>query len=82
MQHIYLNQLAAYLRLLGKQRLPQVMLSAVHLQRLILALVYVAELDCSGISILEDFSTKSKEEDKIKKNLSFLKKYIFMKFKI
>lgn len=59
MQLSYLNQLAAYLRLLGKQRLPQVMLSAVHLQRLILALVYVAELECSGISILEDVSIKS-----------------------
>ncbi|XP_051174928.1 TELO2-interacting protein 1 homolog [Leptopilina boulardi] len=58
MQLSYLNQLAAYLRLLGKQRLPQVMLSSVHLQRLILALVYVTEIECSGISILEDFSTK------------------------
>ncbi|XP_043474173.1 TELO2-interacting protein 1 homolog isoform X2 [Leptopilina heterotoma] len=58
MQLSYLNQLTAYLRLLGKQRLPQVMLSSVHLQRMILALVYVAELDCNGISVLEDFSSK------------------------
>lgn len=60
MQLSYLNQLTAYLRLLGKQRLPQVMLSSAHLQRMILALVYVAELDCSGISVLEDFSSKRK----------------------
>lgn len=58
----YLNQLAGYIRLLGKQRLPHVMASVSHLRRLLLALVYVAELDCSHVSILEDAQATGTDE--------------------
>ncbi|XP_012286290.1 TELO2-interacting protein 1 homolog [Orussus abietinus] len=57
-QLTHLNRLIGYLRLLGKNRLPKVMSSVGHLQRLLLALVYIAELDCSSVSLLEDPSTK------------------------
>ncbi|XP_074104197.1 telo2 interacting protein 1 [Cotesia typhae] len=58
----YLNQLAGYLRLLGKERLPQIMTSIAHLRRLILSLVYVAELDCSDVTILEENQLRTIED--------------------
>lgn len=53
-QLLYLNQVAGYLKLLGKKRLPQILISISHLRRLLLALVYVVEFDCSDVNILEE----------------------------
>lgn len=53
-----LNQFGGYIKILGNDRLPKLMSSAPHLQRLILALVYTTELDCSDISLLEDVAIK------------------------
>ncbi|KAK0082192.1 hypothetical protein PV325_010901 [Microctonus aethiopoides] len=57
----YLNQLIGYLRLLGKERLPQIMASVAHLRRLLLSLVYVAEFDCSDVTIIEENQLRSIE---------------------
>ncbi|OAD52266.1 TELO2-interacting protein 1 like protein [Eufriesea mexicana] len=57
-----LNQIAGYLKLLGEQRLPRVMMSASHVRRLILALVYVTEIDCSNISLLQMVNVKDLED--------------------
>ncbi|CAL7933906.1 unnamed protein product [Xylocopa violacea] len=56
-----LNQIAGYLKLLGEQRLPHVMMSAPHVRRLILALVYVSEIDCSNVSLLQMVNVKDFE---------------------
>ncbi|XP_012260552.2 TELO2-interacting protein 1 homolog [Athalia rosae] len=53
-----LNHLGGYIKILGKERLPQIMFSVAHLQRLLLALVYTTELDCGDISLLEDVAIK------------------------
>ncbi|XP_071865673.1 telo2 interacting protein 1 [Bombus fervidus] len=57
-----LNQIAGYLKLLGEQRLPRVMMSAPHVNRLILALVYVSEIDCSNISLLQAINVKDLDD--------------------
>ncbi|XP_034174840.2 telo2 interacting protein 1 isoform X1 [Osmia lignaria lignaria] len=57
-----LNQLAGYLKLLGEQRLPRIMMSTPHIRRLLLALVYVSEIDCSSISLLQDVNVKDLED--------------------
>ncbi|XP_012144590.2 telo2 interacting protein 1 [Megachile rotundata] len=57
-----LNQLAGYLKLLGEQRLPRIMMSTPHVRRLLLALVYVSEIDCSNISLLQDVNVKDLED--------------------
>ncbi|XP_008557642.1 TELO2-interacting protein 1 homolog [Microplitis demolitor] len=58
----YLNKLAGYLRLFGKERLPHVMAFIDYLRQLILALVYVAELDCSDVTILEENQLRTIED--------------------
>ena len=58
-QLMWLNRLAGYLKILGKQRLSQVLLSSAHLRKLLLSLVYIGELDCRDISLLEDFASIS-----------------------
>ncbi|XP_063987707.1 TELO2-interacting protein 1 homolog isoform X2 [Diachasmimorpha longicaudata] len=50
----YLNQLTGYLRTFGEERLPKIMTSMAHLRRLLLALIYVIELDCREVSILDE----------------------------
>ncbi|XP_076173540.1 telo2 interacting protein 1 [Ptiloglossa arizonensis] len=57
-----LNQIAGYLKLLGEQRLPRIMMSAPHIQRLLLALVYVSEIDYSNISLLQAVNVKDLED--------------------
>nr|XP_033325327.1 TELO2-interacting protein 1 homolog isoform X1 [Megalopta genalis] len=57
-----LNQIAGYLKLLGEQRLPCIMMSSSHVRRLLLALVYVSEIDCSNISILQIANVKDLED--------------------
>ncbi|XP_076226643.1 telo2 interacting protein 1 isoform X2 [Nomia melanderi] len=57
-----INQVAGYLKLLGEQRLPFIMMSAPHVRRLLLALVYVSEIDCSDISLLQAVNVKDLEE--------------------
>ncbi|XP_076655997.1 telo2 interacting protein 1 isoform X2 [Halictus rubicundus] len=57
-----LNQIAGYLKLLGEQRLPCIMMSSPHIRRLILALVYVSEIDCSSISLLQTANVKDLED--------------------
>ncbi|CAK9829945.1 TELO2-interacting protein 1 homolog [Anthophora retusa] len=57
-----LNQIAGYLKLLGKQRLPRFMMSVSHVRRLLLALVYVSEIDCSNISLLQAVNVKDLED--------------------
>lgn len=53
-----LNHFGGYIQILGTDRLPRIMSSVSHLQRLLLALVYTIELDCSDISLLEDVAIK------------------------
>ncbi|XP_054002777.1 TELO2-interacting protein 1 homolog [Hylaeus anthracinus] len=57
-----LNQIAGYLKLLGEQRLPRIMMSAPHIRRLLLALVYVSEIDYSNISLLQVINVKDLED--------------------
>ncbi|XP_076672914.1 telo2 interacting protein 1 [Andrena cerasifolii] len=57
-----LNQIAGYLKLLGEQRLPCIMMSAPHIRRLLLALVYVSEIDCSNISLLQAVNVRDFED--------------------
>ncbi|KZC03991.1 TELO2-interacting protein 1 like protein, partial [Dufourea novaeangliae] len=57
-----LNQIAGYIKLLGEQRLPRVMMSAPHIRRLLLALVYVSEIDHSNISLLQAVNVKDLED--------------------
>ncbi|XP_015182653.1 PREDICTED: TELO2-interacting protein 1 homolog [Polistes dominula] len=57
-QLVGLNHLCGYLRLLGKERLPATIQSAAHVRRLIQALVYIIEIDCNGITLLEDVGVK------------------------
>ncbi|KAK2588803.1 hypothetical protein KPH14_001678 [Odynerus spinipes] len=57
-----LNHLSGYLRLLGKERLPAIIQSAAHVQRLLQALVYTVEIDCSGITLLEDIGIKDLDD--------------------
>jgi hypothetical protein len=56
---MWLNRLAGYLKIFGKQKLSVILLSTAHLRKLLLSLVYIAELDSSNISLLEDISTIS-----------------------
>ncbi|KAJ8672797.1 hypothetical protein QAD02_004057 [Eretmocerus hayati] len=55
-QLMWLNRFAGYLKILGNQRLSRILLSASHFQKLIVTLVHLAELDCSGVSLLEDIT--------------------------
>lgn len=57
-QLAYLNQFAGYLRLFGKQRLPHIMRSQAHMQRLFLALVYIMVIDCNNVSLLQTANVK------------------------
>lgn len=57
-----LNEIAGYLKLLGKQSLPRVMMSASHVRRLLLALVYVSEIEYSTISLLQAVNVKDLED--------------------
>ncbi|XP_035724341.1 TELO2-interacting protein 1 homolog [Vespa mandarinia] len=57
-QLVGLNHLCGYLRLLGKERLPTTIQSAAHVQRLLQALLYMIEIDCSDITLLEDIGVK------------------------
>ncbi|KAL2746836.1 TELO2-interacting protein 1 [Vespula maculifrons] len=57
-QLVGLNHLCGYLRLLGKERLPAIIQSAAHVQRLLQALLYMIEIDCSDITLLEDIGIK------------------------
>ncbi|XP_070516435.1 TELO2-interacting protein 1 homolog isoform X2 [Cardiocondyla obscurior] len=58
-QLAYLNQLTGYLRLFGKQRLPHIMRSQSHMQRLLLALVYIMAIDCNNVSLLQTTNVKN-----------------------
>lgn len=60
LQFVWLSRLAGYLKVLGKQRLSLILLSTAHLRKLLLTLVYISELDCSHISLLEDTTVTSK----------------------
>ncbi|XP_043272166.1 TELO2-interacting protein 1 homolog [Venturia canescens] len=80
-QLAYLNQLAGYIKLLGEQRLPHVMASVSHLRRLLLALVYVAELDCSHVSVLEEIQAKD-IEDGTYNTLDLWKSFKFIRDKL
>ncbi|KAL6264336.1 hypothetical protein P5V15_004443 [Pogonomyrmex californicus] len=61
-QLVYLNQLAGYLRLFGKQRLPHIMRSQAHNQRLLLALVYIMVIDCNNVSLLQIVNVKDLDD--------------------
>ena len=56
---LWLNKLAGYLKILGKQRLTQILLSTAHLKKLLLTFVYISELDCSNVTLLEDVTAIS-----------------------
>ncbi|XP_034936013.1 TELO2-interacting protein 1 homolog [Chelonus insularis] len=74
----YLNQLIGYIKILGKERLPLVMASASHLQKLILSLVSIIEIDYSGVSILEDNQLRTIEDCADPSNISW-KKFKFIR---
>ncbi|XP_071560597.1 TELO2-interacting protein 1 homolog isoform X1 [Temnothorax nylanderi] len=61
-QLAYLNQFAGYLRLFGKQKLPHIMRSQAHMQRLLLALVYIMVIDCNNVSILQTANVKDLDD--------------------
>ncbi|XP_012531275.2 TELO2-interacting protein 1 homolog isoform X1 [Monomorium pharaonis] len=61
-QLAYLNQFAGYLRLFGKQRLPHIMKSQAHMQRLLLALVYIMVIDCNNVSLLQMTNVKDLDD--------------------
>ncbi|XP_011306395.1 TELO2-interacting protein 1 homolog isoform X2 [Fopius arisanus] len=74
-QLAYLNQLTGYLRIFGPERLPKLMSSIAHLRRLLLALIYVIELDCREVSILDDNQITTMED------ISYLSTKSWKKFK-
>jgi len=53
-----LQLLAGYIKLLGSKRLPHLLSSASHLNRLMLTLIQAFELDYSFVSLLEDYSLR------------------------
>ncbi|XP_032676301.1 TELO2-interacting protein 1 homolog isoform X2 [Odontomachus brunneus] len=53
-----LNQFAGYLKLLGEQNLPYIMSSQAHTRKLFLALIYIMEIDCSAVSLLQTTNVK------------------------
>ncbi|KAK1135126.1 hypothetical protein K0M31_007897 [Melipona bicolor] len=57
-----LNQIASYLKLLGEQRLPHIMMSAPHVHRLVLALIYVSEIEYSNVSLLQAVNVKDLDD--------------------
>ena len=57
---MWLNRLAGYLKVLGKSKLTQMLLSTAHLKKFLLTSIYISELDCSEISLLEDATATSK----------------------
>ncbi|KAG5320074.1 TTI1 protein, partial [Acromyrmex heyeri] len=61
-QLVYLNQFAGYLRLFGTQRLPHIMRSQAHMQRLLLALVYIMIIDCNNVSLLQTANVKNLDD--------------------
>ncbi|KAG7213128.1 hypothetical protein KM043_002445 [Ampulex compressa] len=61
-QLAHLNQLAGYIKLLGEQRLPHIMVSPAHVQRLLLALIYISEIECNDISLLQTVNVKDLDE--------------------
>ncbi|XP_076766159.1 telo2 interacting protein 1 [Xylocopa sonorina] len=73
-----LNQIAGYLKLLGEQRLPRVMMSASHVRRLILALAYVSEIDCSNVSLLRVVNVKDFENPTNSYGPHFWKRFKFI----
>ncbi|EFN82683.1 Uncharacterized protein KIAA0406, partial [Harpegnathos saltator] len=57
-----LNQFAGYLKLLGEQNLPHVLSSQAHIRKLLLALVYIMEIDCNAISVLQTINVKDLDD--------------------
>jgi len=53
-----LQLLAGYIKLLGLKRMPHLLSSASHLNRLMLTLIQAFELDYSFVSLLEDYSLR------------------------
>lgn len=77
----YLNKVCGYLRLLGKERLPKILISISHLRKLILSLVYIVELDCSDVTVLEDNQIRTIEDMTYLTNRSW-KQFKFLRDKI
>ncbi|XP_019889129.1 TELO2-interacting protein 1 homolog isoform X2 [Ooceraea biroi] len=61
-QLAFLNQFTGYLRLLGNRRLPHIMRSQAHIQRLLLALVHIMLIDCSDVSVLQTVNVKDLDD--------------------
>lgn len=53
-----LRLLAGYIKLLGVNKLPYLLNSASHLNRLVWTLIQAIELDSSYVSLLEDYSLR------------------------
>jgi hypothetical protein len=53
-----LQLLAGYIKLLGFNKMPHVLSSASHLNRLVSTLIQAFELDYSSVSLLEDYSLR------------------------
>lgn len=53
-----LQLLAGYIKLLGFKKMPHLLSSASHLNRLVLTLIQAFELDYSFVSLLEDYSLR------------------------
>jgi hypothetical protein len=53
-----LKLLAGYIKLLGFNKMPHLLSSASHLNRLVSTLIQAFELDYSSVSLLEDYSLR------------------------
>ncbi|XP_058792032.1 TELO2-interacting protein 1 homolog [Phymastichus coffea] len=78
LQIVWLNRLTGYLKVLGKQRLSVILLSAAHLQKLLLSLIYISEMDSSNISLLEDRTTTNFEESALHGISKYWKQHTFL----
>ncbi|XP_043802016.1 TELO2-interacting protein 1 homolog [Apis laboriosa] len=73
-----LNQIAGYLKLLGEQRLPHIMMSASHIHRLILSLIYVSEIDCTNVSLLQAINIKDLDDPTYSYGSNLWKRFKFI----
>ncbi|KAJ8959272.1 hypothetical protein NQ314_006300 [Rhamnusium bicolor] len=56
-----LNLIIGYINLFGEHNLSQVLLSVTHLNKLMLTLIHISELEKSNISLLEEYTVKDLE---------------------
>ncbi|XP_069692275.1 TELO2-interacting protein 1 homolog isoform X2 [Periplaneta americana] len=67
--------LAGYINLLGAKKLPHLLRSAAHLNRLVWTLIQAFEFDTSGVSLLEDFGVRDLETNHVVRDTVPWKKF-------